>query len=372
MKKSNFRVIKKSKISAARLGKLRTNHGLIKTPFFLPIATRGVVKNLTSEELKILGAQALLANTYHLIQRPGRQIIKKAGGLHKFINWDKPILTDSGGFQVFSLTKFRKITNQGVGFNSEIDGKKYLLTPQKVIKIQQDFGSDIMMVLDECCPYPCKYKEAKKAVERTTKWAQRCQIPNIKCQILLFGIIQGSVYQDLRLKSLKELVDLDFDGYAIGGLSVGEPEKKMYQVLDWLTPELPQNKPRYLMGLGKPEQIIKAIEKGIDMFDCVIPTRNARHGMLYNFSNSSRILSNRTSNKFYKVINITNKKFKNDFSAINPNSELDILKKYSKAYLRHLFLMKEPLALRLASLNNLEFYLRLMRIVRKKIKEGKL
>jgi len=374
-----FKILKKDKSSSARLGRIETNHGVIKTPFFMPIATMGAVKTLAPRDLEELGAQIILSNTYHLMLRPGVNLIKRASGLHKFINWPKPILTDSGGYQVFSLAKSRKVVEKGVEFSSDIDGKKYLLTPEKSIDIQLGLGSDITMCLDECVAYLCKKEYAAEAMKRTTRWAKRSLKLKVKSSKLdrkknqaLFGIVQGSVYKDLRLESARNLVNLDFDGYAIGGLAVGEPRKKMYQVLDYLLPELPENKPRYLMGIGKPEEIIEAVKKGIDMFDCVIPTRNARHGALYKFKvkNSKfkvRLFSN--SKNFYEIIRIKNKKYKNDLSPIDPNCDCYTCQNFSRAYLRHLFMVKEPLAQRLATIHNLSFYLEMMKEIRKIIRD---
>ena len=282
-----FKILKKSKISKARIGKLKTPNGVINTPFFMPIATRGTVKGLSTADMKNSGAQILLSNTYHLMLRPGEKLMKKYRGLHKFMNWQKPILTDSGGYQVFSLAKHRKITEQGAYFRDPQNGDDYFLSPEKAIDLQLIIGSDIIMVLDECPPYPCSAKYAKKSLELTAKWADRSKkyfqrkIKNKKNTPLLFVITQGSVYKDLRQESARQSVKLDFDGYAIGGVAVGEPREKMKKVLEWVLPELPQNKPRYLMGLGRPEEIVMAVKNGIDMFDCVIPTREARHGRLY-------------------------------------------------------------------------------------------
>jgi queuine tRNA-ribosyltransferase len=384
-----FKIIKKSKISQARLGQIKTRHGLVQTPCFMPIATRAAVKNLTPNELKELGAKIILSNTYHLYIKPGLDIIQKAGGLHHFMNWFGPILTDSGGYQVFSLAKIRKIEERGVKFKSEVNGQEIFLTPEMVIKTQIILGSDIMMVLDECIGWPCKKEEAEEAVERTTWWAKRAreffkkEITKLKLSSsklgrvgqlqkfpLLFGIIQGSVYKDLRLKSLEEIISLDFDGYAIGGLLVGEPESKMWKVLDYLVPNLPENKPRYLMGAGKPEQIVKAVAKGIDMFDCVIPTREARHGKLYVMINGKISMNN--EKKFYRAINIKNTQYKKDFKPIDKNCSCYTCQNYSRAYLRHLFNTNEPLGLRLATIHNLKFYLDLMKIVRENIKNGQL
>ncbi|MFH1392297.1 MAG: tRNA guanosine(34) transglycosylase Tgt [bacterium] len=324
--------------------KFQTNHGLINFPAFMPVATRGAVKNISSGELKSIGAEIILSNTYHLMQRPGIDIIKKAGGLHKFMNWDGPILTDSGGFQVFSLSKFRKIRENGVEFMSEIDGKKYFLTPEKVIEMQKDLGVDIAMVLDVCTPYPCAYQEAKEAVRLTIKWAKKSKILNFKSKI--FAIIQGSVYKDLREKCAEELVKLDFDGYAIGGMA-GE---KLYQVLDWTCPLLPKNKPIYLMGIGRPKDIIKAVKAGVDMFDCVAPAREARHGRLYISEN--------------KTINILNQKYQKDFRPISKNCDCPACQNYSRAYIRHLLSIQEGLGMRLATLHNLNFILKLVKNLR--------
>ncbi len=370
-----FRLIKKTKKSKARLGQLRTGHGVINTPFFMPIATRAAVKNLSPEELQALGAQIILSNTYHLFLRPGVEIIKKAGGLHKFMHWDGPILTDSGGYQIFSLSRRRKVESQGVKFQSGIDGKKFFLTPEKAVKIQKDLGVDIMMVLDECVPYPCQRQQIEQSVSRTSQWAERClmahrkQPPKNNHQ-LLFGIIQGSVEQDLRTKSVKEIVALDFDGYAIGGLTVGEPVKQTYQMIKVVESGLPENKPRYLMGAGKPEQIIEAVKLGIDMFDCVIPTRNARHGLLY--INKSRpagrlvdsLLNSKSKTRFYQELHITNAKYKNDLAPLETGCQCYTCRNFSRAYLRHLFMTNEPLGQRLATIHNLYFYLQLMKNIR--------
>jgi len=373
-----LKVIKTSKKSQARLTQISTPHGIVRGPFFMPIATRGAVKNLSVDELEGLGTEVILSNTYHLLLKPGMKVMKKVGGLHKFMNWSKPILTDSGGFQVFSLAKHRKITKKGVHFRDPQSGEKYFLTPQKAIQIQQTIGSDIMMVLDECPQYPCTKKYAKESLELTTQWAQICKNEQQKSKNkqLLFGIVQGSTHKDLRIESARQLVNIGFDGYAIGGVAVGEPRKYMWDVLKWVNPELPKNKPRYLMGVGKPEEIIKAVKNGIDMFDCVIPTREARHGRLYVWKNDQRRSISASLSRsgkdarpvlkgnFYKTINITNAKFARDLSPINQTN----LKQYSKAYLHHLFRTNEPLGMRLATLSNLNFYLTLMDEIRKKIR----
>ena len=380
-----FKILKKSKKSLARLTELKTPHGNILGPFFMPIATRGAVKNLTTDELKELGTQIVLANTYHLLIAPGPQLVKKIKGLHKFMNWAGPILTDSGGFQVFSLAHHRKLTERGVAFRDPQNGNKYFLTPEKSIKIQQDLGVDIAMVLDDVIGYPAKKADVQKAMERTTHWAVRCKKASSRFKVQglkLFAIVQGGIYKDLRQQSAKELVKLNFDGYAVGGVAVGEPREKMKEILDWTVPLLPENKPRYLMGLGRPEEIIAAVKQGIDMFDCVIPTREARHGRLYlwNYTSSRRrgiyprrsprmnSAATRVGGNFYRTININNAKYKTDLSPINNTN----LKQYSKAYLHHLFHTNEPLGMRLATLNNLEFYLTLMAEIRKAIKSGKL
>ena len=349
----------------ARLGELKTRHGVIQTPFFMPIATRGSVKALTADDLRELKAQIVLANTYHLFLKPGLKVLKKAGGLHKFMDWPGPILTDSGGFQVFSLkdknnsqSGLVKLNAKGVEFKSVYDGSRHLFTPKKVLEIQAVIGSDIRMVLDVCSPARSSKNRAAKDLSLTLKWA--AQSRKQKTKALVFGIVQGALHKDLRLKSASELVKLNFDGYAVGGLAVGESVREMYEVLDYTVPELPENKPHYLMGVGYPEQIIEAVKRGIDMFDCVIPTREARHGRLY-LPNS----------KGYTTVNIKAEKFARDASPINAKSELKELRHYSKAYLRHLFSVGEPLALRLSTLNNLEFYLKLMSSIRREIKLNK-
>ena len=462
-----FRITKKDGGAKRRLGEIITKRGVIGTPVFMPIATKGAVKSLTPEELKNLGAELILGNAYHLWLRPGVKIIKRAGGLHKFMNWSGPILTDSGGYQVFSLGEklgsangsqkrkifpseenftrqncllvldasrrdilparnferfnepsasprvgFVKITDEGVKFRDPFDGKEYFLTPEKSIAIQLALGSDIMMVLDECPAFPCTREQAEVAVKRTTNWAKRCkvyfdrkgisnfqfpiskQIPKSKSQNkktinrpLLFAIVQGGIYKDLRQRSAREILAIGFDGYAIGGVAVGEPRKYMYKILEYVLPLLPKDKPRYLMGLGRPEEIVTAARAGIDMFDCVIPTREARHGRLYIYSStkrparrgargevskSSRLgallrrLANRTiKTDFYKTIQITNAKFTKDFKPVDKNCNCYTCRNYSRAYLNHLFRTAEPLAPRLATIHNLKFYLQLMEGLRK-------
>jgi queuine tRNA-ribosyltransferase len=379
----SFKIIKKSKKSSARLGEIKTKHGIIKTPCFMPIATCGSVKSLDSIEMKKIGAQIILGNTYHLYLRPSDKLIKKLGGLHKFMNWSGPILTDSGGYQVFSLAKMRKISEKGAEFKSHIDGSCHLLTPEKSIEIQQNLGSDIIMVLDECAPYPATKEYINKSLELTARWAERCKIyfdkknkALGKNKSLLFGIVQGGTYKDLREKSAKQLLKIDFDGYAIGGVSVGEPSEKMFKVVDWTIPFLPEDKPRYLMGVGKPEEILGAVARGIDMFDCVIPTRNARHGTIYKFKACPREVSGVKNEKlkvgiknsnFYEILHITNEKFKNDKKPIDKNCKCFTCQNYSRAYLRHLFVSGELLALRLASIHNIYFYLEMMKRIRKSV-----
>lgn len=355
-------LIAADKETKARACNLKTAHGIIETPIFMPVGTLGTVKavnqNILEHDIK---AQIVLSNTYHLFLRPGMDVMEQAGGLHKFMNWKKPILTDSGGYQVFSLSEFRKIKPDGVEFRSHLDGTKYLFTPEKVIEIQRSIGSDIMMVLDECTPYPCEYDYAKKSQELTSNWAILNKKafdnsePKYGFDQNLFGIIQGSVYKDLREKSAKNIVNLNFDGYAIGGLAVGEPMEQMYEMVDFTTDFMPENKPRYLMGVGRPENILEAIERGIDMFDCVMPTRNGRNAYLFTSGGT---------------LSMRNAAYKNDFNKIDENCNCYACTNYSRAYLRHLFISKEILALELASIHNLHFYLDLVRTARKKILIG--
>ena len=364
----------------ARRGELITRKGTIQTPCFMPIATKGAIKTITADEIRKLNPEVILSNTYHLMLRPGSDEIKKLGGLHSFMDWDRPILTDSGGFQVFSLAKMRKINAEGVTFNSHIDGRKYKMSPEDSMQIQLNIGSDIIMVLDECVKLPADRRYLEKSVELTTSWAKRCsdylthqipdQVRNDGNAPLLFGIVQGGMEEDLRKKSADDLKKIGFDGYAVGGLAVGESEQEMCSVLDFTCPELPENAPRYLMGVGYPHQIVEAIKRGVDMFDCVIPTREARHGRLYYYTSKVKgQLSNvlNSDKEFYETINIKNEKFKFDLSPINEDSIFPELQKYSKAYLRHMFRTEDPLAQRLATLHNLEFYLGLMRKIREEL-----
>lgn len=363
-----FKIIKKNNKNKLRIGKLRTLSGLVNTPCFMPIGTRAAVKNLTPDELEKIGAEIILSNTYHLLQRPGADVIKKAGGLHKFMNWHKPILTDSGGFQVFSLSRIRKINDTGVKFQSEIDGHEIFLTPERTIDVQLKLCSDIIMVLDECPPWPCSYDYAKKSMELTLKWTERSRkyfykkiknSPKNK-RPLIFGIAQGSVYKDLREECAKKLVAMDFDGYAIGGVSVGEPFKDKIKVVKYVIPFLPENKPRYIMGVGRPEEIVKFAQEGMDMCDCVIPTREARHGRIYIYKSE-----NINSKNFYKTINITNSIFKKDTRPLDENCGCYTCRNYSRVYIHHLFKVNEVLGLRLASIHNIYFYIKLTEYLKK-------
>ena len=341
--------------SKARRGELKTAHGVLQTPFFMTVATQGVIKGgVESQDIKDLNGQIILSNTYHLHLRPGEKIIKKLGGLHGFMNWEKPILTDSGGYQVFSLADIRKIDKKGVEFRSHLNGEKIVLSPEKSIQIQNDLGADIIMAFDECAPYPCEYQYAKKSLAITHDWAERSLAAHNNKKQLLFGIMQGATYEDLRKESARFLTELDFDGYAIGGLAVGEPTTKMYQTIELVEPLLPKNKPRYLMGVGTPENILEAVERGIDMFDCVLPTRNARHGVLF------------TSDG---LLRIKNAPHKDSSEPIEKNCTCPICQNYSRAYLRHLFNAGEMTAMRLATLHNLYFYFKLMRDIRNSIEE---
>lgn len=348
--------------SKARAGEIVTDHGIIETPIFMPVGTAGTVKGVHQRELADdIQAQIILGNTYHLFLRPGLETIQAAGGLHKFNNWELPILTDSGGYQVYSLSGVRKIKEEGVTFRSHIDGSKHLFTPENVMDIQRVIGADIIMAFDECTPYPCDYKYAKRSMDMTHRWLKRCcerfdtTEPLYGYSQTLFPIIQGSTYKDLRKESAEKIASFEREGNAIGGLSVGEPAEEMYEMTDIVTDILPTAKPRYLMGVGTPINILECIALGIDMFDCVMPTRNARNGMLFTSEG---------------IINIKNEKWKNDFSAIDPNSDLFSDLQYSKAYLRHLIISKEILGAQIATLHNLHFYLYLVKEARKHIIAG--
>jgi queuine tRNA-ribosyltransferase len=346
----------------ARAGIITTDHGKIETPIFMPVGTAGTVKAVHFHELENdIKAQIILGNTYHLYLRPGLDILKEAGGLHKFNGWKKPILTDSGGYQIFSLADRRKIKEEGAVFQSHIDGSKHNFTPENTIDTQRIIGGDIIMALDECTPYPCEYEYAKKSMEMTHRWLKRCcdQFDNTECSYgysqTLFPIVQGSIYKDLRIKSAEKIASFGREGNAIGGLSVGEPAEMMYEITELVCGILPTNKPRYLMGVGTPANILECIALGIDMFDCVMPTRNGRNGMLF------------TKNG---IINIKNEKWKNDFSPIDPDGNSYVDHQYSKAFLRHLFVSKEILGSMISSIHNLNFYLWLVGEARKHIIEG--
>lgn len=354
-----FKIKVKDPFSKARAGEITTDHGIIQTPIFMPVGTAGTVKAVHQRELKDdIEAQIILGNTYHLYLRPGLETIRLAGGIHKFNGWDLPILTDSGGYQVYSLTEVRKIREEGVTFKSHIDGSKHLFTPENVMDIQRVIGADIIMAFDECTPYPCEYNYAKRSIDMTHRWLKRCMKrfdetdPHYGYSQTLFPIVQGSVYTDLRIKSAEFIAAQDREGNAIGGLSVGEPAEEMYAMTEVVCNVLPEEKPRYLMGVGTPINLLENIALGIDMFDCVMPTRNARNGMLF------------TRNG---IINIKNEKWKNDFSPVDPDSDLFSDLNYSKAYLRHLIHSKEILGAQIATLHNLHFYLWLVKEAREKI-----
>ena len=357
-----FDLLLQDKQSKARAGILHTAHYDIETPIFMPVGTIGSVKAVHQHELRDdINAQIILGNTYHLYLRPGLEVIKKAGGLHKFINWDRAILTDSGGFQVFSLAENRKLSEEGVTFKSHIDGSKHTFTPENVVETQRIIGSDIMMALDECTPYPCDYDYAKNSLDLTHHWLE-CGFKHFKNTEPLYGyeqayfpIVQGSVYKDLRKQSAETIAKYDAVGYAIGGLSVGEPTEMMYEMIEVVNDILPKDKPRYLMGVGTPANILEGISLGVDMFDCVMPTRNARNGMLF------------TRNG---IINIKNAKWKFDYSPLDPDGTSYVDKQYSKAYLRHLITANERLAAQIASIHNLAFYLWLVKEARKHILSG--
>jgi queuine tRNA-ribosyltransferase len=358
----SFETIAKDKNSKARAGLFRTHHGVVETPVFMPVGTQGTVRAVNQDYLKNhLKAQIVLSNTYHLYLRPGTDVIEKIGGLHEFMNWDRPILTDSGGFQIFSLADLRHLKKDGVEFRSHLDGSKHFFTPIRVLEIQRSIGSDIMMVLDECTPYPCEYEYAQKSLKLTSEWAAKAKEafknsePKYNYDQNLFGIIQGSTYKDLREKSAKEIISLDFNGYAIGGLAVGEPTDIMYDVVNFTTDFMPEDKPRYLMGVGRPENLLEAIEIGIDMFDCVMPTRNARNAYLFTWDG---------------ILSMRNARYKDDFNPVDESCVCYTCKNFTRAYIRHLFIAKEILALELASIHNLFFYLNLMKIARTKILNG--
>lgn len=357
-----FKIEVQDKDTRARAGIIQTDHGIIHTPIFMPVGTLGTVKAVHQYELEEeIKAEIILSNTYHLYLRPGPEVLHKAGGLHKFMNWNKPILTDSGGYQIFSLSLFRKLTEKGAIFKSHIDGSKHTFTPENVVEIQRIIGSDIMMAFDECAPYPSEYEYAKKSMDLTHKWLVRGYEhfkkthPLYGHQQAFFPIVQGSTFKDLRIQSAEFVSQFDTLGYAIGGLSVGEPTEIMYEMIDIVNNILPQNKPRYLMGVGTPANILEAIEMGVDMFDCVMPTRNARNGMLFTTEG---------------IINIKNNKWKYDFSPLDPANLSKVDTYYTKSYLRHLIIANERLAAQIATIHNLAFYLWLVRQARESILKG--
>ncbi|MHB9029561.1 MAG: tRNA guanosine(34) transglycosylase Tgt [Candidatus Latescibacterota bacterium] len=355
----SFEVVKTCPVTGARAGILRTPHSVIETPVFMPVGTQATVKTMSQQELEEFDARIILANTYHLYLRPGPKLIREAGGLHRFMSWNGSILTDSGGFQVFSLNDLRKITEDGVVFRSHIDGAKHLFTPERVMEIEHDIGADIIMAFDECIPFPASHEYSAKSSDRTTRWAERCLDAHRMLgdrSRMLFGICQGSVFPDLREKSARELVELDFPGYAIGGLAVGESKEQMFGMISLSAPILPAEKPRYLMGVGYPDDIVEAVGRGVDMFDCVLPTRNARNGTV--FTRFGRLILN----KAYQAL---------DFGPIDPECSCPVCSTYSRAYIRHLFQTGEVLALRLATLHSIYFYLETIRALRASILEGR-
>ena len=359
-----FNVVKKE--GNARLGIFETVHGTVQTPAFMNVATCAAIKGAVSaEDLKTLHCQVMLSNTYHLHVRPGDELIKNLGGLHRFSTWDGPILTDSGGFQVFSLASLRKIEEEGVTFNSHVDGKRIFMGPEESMRIQSNLGSTIAMAFDECVENPAQYSYSKDSCARTTRWLKRCKDEmkrlnsldsTINPKQMLFGINQGCTFDDLRIEHMKEIRELDLDGYAIGGLAVGEPTEDMYRVIESVEPYMPQEKPRYLMGVGTPMNILNGVERGIDLFDCVMPSRNARHGQLFTT---------------YGIINLNNEKYKDDMSPIDVNCDCPVCKRYSKAYLRHLLKSGEMLSQRLLVMHNLHFYNTLMEEIRTALAEGR-
>jgi queuine tRNA-ribosyltransferase len=357
-----FKVLSKDSSCKARVCEITTERGNFQTPIFMPVGTQATVKAIEQRELEEIGAKIILGNTYHLYLRPGMDVIEQAGGLHKFMNWNKPILTDSGGFQVFSLSALRKVSGDGVEFKSHLDGSAHLFTPEKVVNIQRSIGSDIMMVLDECLENPSEYDKVKDSIKLTADWAKRskAEFDNTKDKYgykqFLFGIIQGSTYNELRKESAEQLGEIDFDGYAIGGLAVGEENQIMYDVVEYTTEYIPQNKPRYLMGVGTPEDLLNAIERGVDMFDCVMPTRNARNGTM--FTSRGKLRLKNLENKF-------------NFGSVDDEVESYTSKNFSPAYLRHLFMSDEMLAAQLATIHNLRFYMKLVEDSRQAIVENR-
>ena len=351
-----YSLLTKDPLSSARLGIFSTMHGTVKTPVFMPVGTQATVKTLSPGDLTDVGAEIILANTYHLFLRPGQDLIHELGGIQRFMAWDKPVLTDSGGFQVFSLAELRRITEEGVIFQSHIDGgAKHFITPEYAVEIQEALGADIIMAFDECIPYPATKDYALESLERTIRWAKRCQMAKRETGQALFGIVQGGMYPDLRKQCADALVNIEFDGYALGGLSVGETKPMMYEMIESSVPCLPENKPRYLMGVGTPEDLVEGVDRGIDMFDCVMPTRNARNGTF--FTSTGKVV-------------IRNAQYEHDKEPIDSECSCYTCRNFTRAYLRHLFNAGEVLALRLGTIHNLFFYLELMRNIRKSIEDG--
>ena len=351
-----YELIKECPTTGARAGRLHTPHGTFDTPLFMPVGTQASVKAMSPHELEEMGADIILSNTYHLFLRPGENLVKEAGGLHSFMNWDKGILTDSGGFQVFSLSDMRKITEEGVAFRSHLDGSKQFLSPERATEVQMALGSDIIMAFDECVPYPAEYEYAKASTERTTRWAKRCKDTLTREDQALFGIVQGGMYKDLREQSARELIELDFPGYAVGGLSVGEPKSLMYEVLEYTVPLLPKDKPRYLMGVGTPDCLIEGVMRGIDMFDCVFPTRVARNGTA--MTRNGRLV-------------VKNAEYAHDFRPIDENCGCYTCRNFSRAYIRHLLKAEEIFGLRLTTIHNLYFLINFMKEMRQSIIEDR-
>ena len=349
-----FELLHIDRYTGARRGRLHTPHGVIETPIFMPVGTQATVKTFTPEELKACGAQIILSNTYHLHLRPGEDLVAEAGGLHRFMNWDRPILTDSGGFQVFSLAELRKLTEDGVEFRSHLDGSKHYFSPEVSIRVQEKLGSDIMMQFDECSPYPCDYDRAKKAMHRTLRWLDRCMKAKTRDDQALFGIVQGAFYEDLRIECAKEMAKLDLPGFGIGGLSVGEPKEVMYRMLEAIAPHMPEHKPRYLMGVGSPDCLVEGVLRGVDMFDCVLATRVARNGTA--FTRKGRLV-------------IRNAAYAHDFGPMEEGCDCYACRNFSRAYIRHLFKAEEILALRLISIHNVRFLLRQMEEIRAAIEQ---
>ena len=352
----DFKLEHKDTDTGARVGKITTNHGQIDTPIFMPVGTQATVKAMTPEELNEINSMIILANTYHLYLRPGSELIARAGGLHEFMHWNKPILTDSGGFQVFSLSELNEITEDGVYFQSHIDGSRHFISPEKSMKIQKDLGADIIMAFDECPPYTDDYDYVKNSLAKTLRWARKSK-ENADSSQALFGIIQGGIFKELRQQSVKEMREISFPGYAIGGLSVGEKKQEMLDILDYTVPLLPENKPRYLMGVGTPQDLIEGVMRGVDMFDCVMPTRIARHGSVFTSQGK---------------LTVRNAKYKEDFSPLDPKCDCYVCRNYHRSYIRHLLKRKEILGVRLTTYHNLYFLLNMMAEIREAIKKNKL